>query len=182
MSPKNAIKMINIQKFYSVQFGPFSPHWPYSVHIGPILSTSVLFSLFCPLWSFWSILSTLVQFGPIQSMLSALLHFSPIPVIRSTLVHFVHFSFIRSIQSTLVLFNPNQSYSVLFCPIWFCSVHPVHFSPIRSIRSYSVHHFLFGPILSIWSTLFYLIQFKSLWFILVHLDLFLCTYIMGMDI
>ena len=113
MSPKNAMKIINIQKSYSVyigsiwsnliQFSPlcllklysvhsvlFNPHWLYSVHIRPILSISVLFGLFCPLSSysidsiyFGSIWPYSVYIGPIWSILSTLIHFSPI---RSTSV------------------------------------------------------------------------------------------------
>ena len=44
MSPKNAIKMINIQKSYSVHsilFGPLWFYWVHYVDIGPILCTLV---------------------------------------------------------------------------------------------------------------------------------------------
>ena len=61
MNPENAIKIINIQKSYSVLF---SPLWFYSVQIGPIwsiLSSSVLFS------RHWS---SLVHYGPIRSNMS----------------------------------------------------------------------------------------------------------------
>ena len=59
MSPKNAIKMINIQKYYSV-------------HIGSIRS----------------IMSSLVQFGPIQSIMSTRVQFSLFSLIQSTLTLF----------------------------------------------------------------------------------------------
>ena len=165
MSPKHAIKMIKIQKSYSV-------------HINSV-------DLFCPLWSnlvlfspFYLLKLYLVQFSPfglIQSTQSTLALFGPI---LSTLVLFGPFCPlcpIRSIMSTLDLFGPIWSILVLFspfCPLWFYSV---HFGPIQSysvhlipIRSYSIHLVQFGPI-------------ASLRFILVHLDLFLCTYIMGKD-
>ena len=99
MSPKNAMKMINIQKFCLVLFSPFCPLW----------STLVLFS---PLWSYWV---QSVHIGPIWYILSTLVLFGP-P--RSYLVHFVHISLI---QSTLVLFSPLRSPTVLFsplCPLW----------------------------------------------------------------
>ena len=72
--PKNAIKIINIQKFYSVHFVHFSPLWfnsIYSVHFGSILSTLVLFGLFSPHWSLsvlfgphWPTIFFCVQFCP----------------------------------------------------------------------------------------------------------------------
>ena len=116
----------------SVLFSPFSTHWPYSVHIGHILSTLVLFG---PHWSY------LVHY------LSYSVHY----------VHFNPFGPIRSIFSTLVLFGlvcPLRSYLVLLYP--FCPLHSysVPFSPIQSILP------LFCPILSIWSTLFHSVQFS----------------------
>ena len=59
MSPKNVIKMINIQKYYSV-------------HVGSI----------------WSIMSSLVQFGPIQSIMPTRVEFSLFSLIQSTLTLF----------------------------------------------------------------------------------------------
>ena len=116
------------------------------MHFGPNRSCSDHFSLI------WSILSTLVLFGPIQYTLVLL---GPL---WSNLVHFVHFDLIWSysihcgfIWFILVLFSPP-------CPLWFysvISVQTVHFGLNRSyliylgpIRSYSVHSIHFGLILS----------------------------------
>ena len=163
--------MINVQKSYSV-------------HIGPILSNSVIFGQLGPFCSLWSYSVYSVQFDPLQSYSS----------------HSVDFGSIWSILSTLVLFGP-------FCPLWSYSVHvaiisstsfrPVHVSPIRSSLStsilfgliwshlvYSVH---FGPFILFRSYFVYLVhfvpfgQFISLQFILIPFDLFLCSYIMGQD-
>ena len=71
--------------------------------------------------------------------------FGPIWPIR---YFFVRFSLIRSIQSTLVLLCPLQSYSVHFGPIrskLVLSVHFVYFDPLQSYSGYSVH---FSPIRS----------------------------------
>ena len=205
MSPKNAIKMINIQKSYSVhivsiwshqsssvQFGPigsylvhfvhysciqsnypFSPYWLYSVHICPILSTSVLFRIFCPLCSYTvhsaylgSVCSHSVHIGSIRSILSTLFHFSPIQVIRSTLVLFgplgllsSYSVYISPIQSTSVWFGPVQSImstSVLFGPSCSYSVHLVLLSP-------------FDPLCSIWSNSVNSVHFGLFQSIVVHL-------------
>ena len=197
--------MINIQKSYSVQigsiqsilsslvqFGPMqsirsylyhSVHFTsiqstsvHSVHFRPILSTLVLFSLrwfylvhFSPIQSILPTLSYLVHSNPIWSILSTLVLFGPH---WFNLIHFVHLSLI---QSTLVLLRPLQfslSTSVLFSPIWSCSVHlstlvlicPL--GPPCFFRSYYVHSVHFVP-------------FRLLQSILVHFDLFMCTYIMG---
>ena len=146
------------------------------MHFGPNRSCSDHFSLI------WSILSTLVLFGPIQYTLVLL---GPL---WSNLVHFVHFDLIWSysihcgfIRFTLVLFSPP-------CPLWFysvISVQTVHFGLNRPyliylgpIRSYSVHsiHFgliwsnwvLFGPI---WSSSVHLGPFYPLWFYSVQFGL-----------
>ena len=83
MSPKNAIKIINIQKSYSVHFG--SIHFVFD----PIWSYLVLFSPFYPLKfnsvQFDLIKSTLVQFGPFSPHLLYSVHIGPI---LSTSVHF----------------------------------------------------------------------------------------------
>ena len=63
MSPKNAIKIINIKKSHSVHSILFGLLWSYSVHVGPILCTSILFS---PPLSYYVYF---VHFGPIQSTL-----------------------------------------------------------------------------------------------------------------
>ena len=150
MTPKNAIKPINIQKSHSVHIGsirsnlvhtvvisPFGPiqstlstkvlfgplwstlasfgsHWSYYVHLGPlhigpissILPTFVLFSPFCPLWSY-SVYS--VQFSPTWSIMSTLVDFSPIRAIRYTLVLFSPFFPLRSYP---IHIGPVQSTSV----------------------------------------------------------------------
>ena len=125
MSPKNAIKMINIQKYYLVHIGPIRsilPLWFYSVHIvlfglGSIRSTLVHFAHFGSIRSTLSYL-VLVLFGPICS-------------------YSVHIGPLCPIQSTLVLFSPPCSYSVLLCPfnppcsIWSICV---HFGPFRTLR------------------------------------------------
>ena len=103
MSPKNAIKMINIQKYYLV-------------HIGPIRSTLV----FCPLW-FYSV--HLVLFGPICS-------------------YSVYIGPLCPIQFTLVPFGPPCSHSILFCPFGaLCSIWSIciHFSPFRPLQFILVH-------------------------------------------
>ena len=131
-----------------VHFDPLQSYLGHSVqfgHIRYILSTLVLFNLFCPFRSYSihiaSIHSTSVQFGPIQptSVMSVLFH-----PIWSSSVHFVHFGLIWSILSTLVLFDrfvliqSIQSYSLYF-------VHFFQFGPIRSIQITSIH---FGPLRS----------------------------------
>ena len=104
MSPKNAIKMINIQKYYLVHIGSIRSTLVHSAHFGSIWSTlsySVLV-LFSRHWSY-SILcvptrSTLVYFVLFNSLLSSLFPFSPILSIQSyfgpfmfTSVHLDHF-------------------------------------------------------------------------------------------
>ena len=115
--------------------------------------------LFYPRWSYSVHFVHFVLFAPSCLLWIYLVLFGPY---WSYSVHFVHFG---SILSTSVLFSLH----------WFYSVQYVHFGPIQSysvhlipIRSYSIHLVQFGPI-------------GSLRFILVHLDLFLCTYIMGKD-
>ena len=125
MSPKNAIKIINIQNSYSIHTG----------FIWSTLSTKIIFDQFsfiqsklvqfCPLQSYS------VHIGPIQFILSILVHLSPIQSILSTSAFSFHIGPIRSIMSTLVLI-----YSVLFgvllvpfSPIWS---NLVHFDPLGS--------------------------------------------------
>ena len=138
MSPKNAIKMINIQKSYLVHVGPIlsnlsslihfssitstfvlvGPHWSYFVHFSPISFTLVMFGPFCPSWSYLvdivtirSITSTLVLIYPFVLIRSA---FGPLYPIWSTLFPF---SSILSIQSTSfhsVQFGPSISTLVQF--------------------------------------------------------------------
>ena len=139
-----------------VNFGPFSPHLPYSIHIGHILSTLFL----------WSILSTLVLFGPIRSILSALVLFGPIRSILFTLVLFGPFYPLRSysihnatIWSDLVPFSPIQSHSV----------HSIYSDHIQSIHSYFVHLVMFCPFGPIWSIQITSVCFGPLRSIFVHL-------------
>ena len=115
-----------------VQFNPISPHWLYSVHIGSIMFTTVLFGLCYPLWSY-SVHS--VHFDPLQSYsgLDPLWSFCPL------WLHLVHFG---PIQSTLLLFGPvcpRQSYLVPFYPICLLRSNLIPFSPFYSVWSYSVH-------------------------------------------
>ena len=108
----------------SVQFSPIiNTLWLYSVHIGSILITMVLFGLCYPLWSY------LVHF----------VHFSPIWSFCPLWFHSVNFG---PIQSTLLLFGPvcpRQSYSVPFYPICILRSNLVPFNPVCSVQSYSVH-------------------------------------------
>ena len=125
MSPKNEIKMINIQKYYLLNFGPirstlvlFGPLWSNLLYNGPNVFTSVLFS---PLWSysilFGSIRSTFFLFGLYWS---SCIHFSPI---RSTLVLFIPNYLPWSTSVILEPFNPLHSLFGPFCPLWFYFVH-----------------------------------------------------------
>ena len=145
MSPRNAIKMINIQKSYLVHFGPIRSIFSSSVHFGSTWSTFVLLGLIGPNWSYSFLFSpirfTLVIFsplwfysvhiGPISFILSTSVDIGPI---QSTMILFglyVHFGPNLCIGFFLVLFGPPCSHSVIFCP----------FSPLHSI---CVH---FGPFL-----------------------------------
>ena len=104
--------------------------------------------LFGPFCPLWS---TSVLFGTFNPLWFYSVHFGSVCPLWSYLVWFGP---IRSILSTSVLFGPLvliRSYPVHFVPIW-SYVHLVHFVPL-------------GP-------------FGSHRFILVHLYLFLCTYIM----
>ena len=127
MNSKNAIKIIFIQKSYSVLLGPFCllrstlvlyvlcwSYWVQSVQIGHILSSSVLFG---------SIRFTLVLFGPLCPLQSTLVLFGPhwsYLVHMSTLVLIYPLVLIRSCSIHLVLI---MSYYVLLHSI--C----VHFGP-----------------------------------------------------
>ena len=96
MSPKNVIKMINIQvlfgplQSYSVHLGSFCPFRSYLVNISPIWPTSVLYVL---------TQSTSVLFDP---------HWS-------TLLYSIHFGSPCSHSGHFVLFGPFVSTSVRFC-------------------------------------------------------------------
>ena len=166
-----------------VVFGPFSPHWLYSVHISPNLSTLVHI---CPIQS---ILPTLVLFGPILSISSTSILFGPLgPLghiqsifptlvlfspLRSTLFEFSPFNLhwlysvqFGSIQSNLVLFGPLWFYLVFFL------VHCIHFSPLQS---YSGHLVCFGHIWSIFSTMVLFSLLRSIRSYLAQLDLIRST-------
>ena len=98
MSHKNAIKMINIQKSYSVHFVLFNPHWFCLVYVGPIGSIRSTLILFYPLMSYS------VHIGYIQSI--HLFLFSP----------YVHLGPNLSIHSYSILLGPSCFHLVLFCP------------------------------------------------------------------
>ena len=129
----------------------------HSIHIGPILSTLVLFS---PHWSylvhsihFGTIQSTLVLFGPTWSysillfLFSYYIHFGPNLSIRSYSVQFgplksfsVHIGTLSPIHSTLVLFGPFWSTLFSFDLILF---YLVQFIPFVSTSVQSDHFGLF---------------------------------------
>ena len=120
------LKMINIQKSYSVYIG------------------SIRFILFSS-----------VQFGPIQSILSAKVLFGLIQSTSAPISphqsHSIHFGLIQSILSTLVLFGLLcllWFYFILLGPHWSNPVHSIHFDPLQSYSDHSV-----GPIWFILSTL-----------------------------
>ena len=90
--------------FYSAHSVLFITQCSYSVHFGPILTTSVLFH---PLWTRWAILSTSILFGPpcFYSVHSVIFSpFGPLCFIWSNLV--------RSDQ-----FGSFWSTSIYFCTI-----------------------------------------------------------------
>ena len=133
MSHKNALKMINIQKSYSVHFVLFNPHWFCLVYVGPIgsiRSTLILFYL---------LMSYLVQIGYIQSIQSTLDLFGPY---WSYSVHSIQFGPIQYTLFTSVLFSRYWSYSVHYGPICSYLVHMstwVLIFPFILIQSYLVH-------------------------------------------
>ena len=169
MSPKNAIKVINIQKSYSIQIGSIQS-------ICPLLSNVVLFSSFSPL-KFYS-----VQFDPLSCIQSTLdlfgLHWSysvhsvHFDLLQSYLSHSVHIGLIRSILFTLVLFGPFYpllSYSVHISPNWSnpsTSIHYVHFSPIWSMSVLFRPFVLIQPRLVLFGPF---VLFGTIWSYLVHL-------------
>ena len=118
MSPKNAIKMIIIQKSYLVNVGHILSILSSLIHFSSIIFTSVLVG---PHWSYF------VHFSPIQS---TLVLFGPFYQPRSYSVHNVHF-------------GPNLSicsYSVYIGPLYPIRSTLYLFSPILSIRSTSFHN------------------------------------------
>ena len=143
MSPKNAIKIINIQKSYLVHFFLFGPLWFYLVNLGPI----------------WSIPSTLVLFFALQFYSD---HIGPIQSICPLRYYSVD---IGPIQSTLVLFGPTWSYSFLFVPIQSIMSTLVLICQFVLIRSNQV---LLNPFRS---TLVHSILFGLLWSYPVHFGL-----------
>ena len=133
MSPKNAIKIINIEKYYSVHFVLFDPHWFCLVYIGPIGSIRSTLILFYPFKSYS------IHIGYIQSIQSTLALFGPY---WSYSVHSINFGLIQSTLFTSVLFSWYWSYSVHYGPICSYLVHIstlVLICPIVLIQSYSVH-------------------------------------------
>ena len=115
---------------------------------------------------------------------STLVLFGQFGLVRSYLIHF---GSIWSILSTSVLFSPHRSYSVHFSLVCSLQFDLVPFSPLCPLRSYSVHSVYLFSIQSYFVHLVHLIPFgfspfRLFQFILVHFDLFLCTYIMGKDI
>ena len=112
MGPKNAIKMINIQKFYSIYFSPIPSILSFFVHFGSIWSMLVLLGSFCPHWYYY------IHFSPIWS---TLVIFSPLwfySVYIGPFCPLLSYSIdIGPIRSTMVLFGKIYSNSVLFIPI-----------------------------------------------------------------
>ena len=109
-----------------VHFGPLWSYLIHFVHIGPLQYTLVLFGThwfyFVPFNPIQSILSTSVVFGSFYP-LSYSVHISPIWSILTTLICFGP---IQSILSTLVLFcpfGPLWSYLIHFVQLWYYSVH-----------------------------------------------------------
>ena len=148
MSPKNAIKMINIQKSYSVHIGSIQSILSFLVQFGPIRSYSIHFNANQSIWS------ALALFG---SHWSYSVHFGPFCPLWS---YSVCISSIRSILFTLVLFL------VLFglCPLWFYLIHFVHFNHIRAIQSILSTLVLFGSFSLLRSNFALFGQFCPLWF------------------
>ena len=128
MSPKNAIKMINIQKYNLVHIGPIWLTLVHFAHFGSIRSTlsySVLV-LFSRHWSYlfllsshWSTLSYSVHFGPSRS---SLFSFGPILSIQSTLFHLVHLCSLQSIQITLIHLCSLRSILIYFSPFLYTCI------------------------------------------------------------
>ena len=154
MSPTNTIKMINIQKSYSIHFDSNQS----------ILSSSVHFGFICQ----WLYLSMVVLLGPLGPHCSY-------SILQSYSVHIGHFQFIQSTSVHSIHFGPIQSTLVQFSPLWSCLVHFVLFG---SICSYSVHMFtlvLICPFILIWSMLILVcppcsyLSIQSTSFHLVHL-------------
>ena len=161
MSPKNAIKIINIQKSYSVHIGSIQSIMFSSIQFGLIRSYSVLFSPFYPPKFY------LVYFVPFNLIQSTSLLFGPFGPHLFYSVHSVHYS---PIQFKLVLFGPFcllQSYSIqidsiqssLSTTVQYAHFGPtVQFGPVQSILSTLVlfgplrfNLVIFSPLCSIWS-------------------------------
>ena len=155
----------------------FSSIRSYSIHIGCILSTLVLFG------PHWSYLVHSVYFSPLQFYLGYSVLFGLFWSILSTLVlvcphwsYSVQFDPIQSITSTLDLICPFiliRSPSILFGVNWPTMFYLVSlglirstlfpFSSILSIRSDLFHFIQFGPFVST------LVQFSQFWSIFVDL-------------
>ena len=128
--------MINIQKFYSVYFGPILSS---SVHFSSIQSILVLFGAISPHLFYYVhfslIQSTMILFGPFCPLRSYLVD---IGLICSYSVHYVHFGlniFICSYSVSLDPFSPHRStlfYSVPLDPFQSTQVHSILFGLLRS--------------------------------------------------
>ena len=130
MSPKNAIKIINIQNSYSIHIG----------FIWSTLSTKIILNqfsfiqstlvLFCPLQSYS------VHIDPIRFILSILVHLSPIQSFLSTSAFSFHFGPYLFIHSYSVYFSPIRrpiwSPSVLFDQLCSIGSNSVRFDPLGS--------------------------------------------------
>ena len=125
MSPKNAMKRINIQNFYFVHSVIFGPLWSYQVHsnhISPIKSSLVNFSIF------WTIRSNLVDIGSMRSILVLL---GPICFYSTHYVHIGQFGTYWYILSVL-FYQPIWS---LFFFFFSLTKHLVHLkAPILNLN------------------------------------------------
>ena len=129
MSPKNAIKMINIQKYYLVHIGPirstlvhsahfgsswstlsylvlvlFSWRWSYSVLFVPTRFTLVHSDLFSPLWSYSVLLV------PIQSYFVHSIHYVPFGPLVFTIVTLILSHINIAFQSTSIWLNLSKKW------------------------------------------------------------------------
>ena len=114
MSPKNAIKMINIQKSYSVHFVLFNPHSFCLVYVGPTGSISSTLIQLYPIMSYLIHICYIIIFNPFSPPWLYLVHIGPI---QSTLLTSVLFSPLHSLLFYLVDSGPIWSTMALFVPI-----------------------------------------------------------------
>ena len=116
MSPKNAIKMINIQKSYSVHLVLFDPHWFCLVYVGLIGSIRSTLILLYPFKSYSIHICYIIIFNPFSPPWLYLVHIGPI---QSTLLTSVLFSPLYSLLFYLVDIGPIRSTMALFVPIQY---------------------------------------------------------------